>query len=487
MFDGVPDRRERHRDAAADRGGREPVRRTGTQGRAVAVALMANCPNLSPSGRVSGGEIGRPSGDVPAPCPERSPQAARQIAGTPRQAGRGTVCRMWRTADGHGQRQTGTGKRGAHGRQRRQAIDNGGAFSSAVQDELKAIARARQIGNATGRTARGKGKPDAGRLRRCVRQIGTPRRAVCVRLMAECPAVVRRSPRQAVTRPAAWRTVAPMCPARSPRAARRVLRTARQIGRPSGEIGHGAPCPQLSADRDRREPVRRDRHGAPCPNLSPSGGCPARSPRAARQIVGTPQGERHGAQERGGEIGTGANRPAHRNARAGGCRPVSGDCARTCPAHRVRRDRNAGRLPDRQERHGTHGRGHRDAAADRGGREPVRHTGTPRRTLAALFPAIVPEPVRRTVSGEIVTAHRVRSCPHLSAPVRSCPHLSAVVRSCPHLSAPVRSCPQLSASASYYTYRTVTVPYRFYSKKNIPYRYRTVCGDGCGNGDGFLS
>ena len=148
---------------------RRCVRQTGTQGRAVAVALMAN-----PSGRVSGeiatadgGEIGTANRCRLLPCPAHGelsePVTVRRdrdgAAGGCRidchgkpDTGRGTVCRMWRTADGHGQRQTGTGKPDAQGRQRRQAIDNGGRVSSTVQGELKALASVRQIGRPSGKT-----------------------------------------------------------------------------------------------------------------------------------------------------------------------------------------------------------------------------------------------------------------------------------------------------------------------------------------------
>ena len=109
----------------------------------------------------------------------------------------------------------------------------------------------------------------------------------------------------------------------------------------------------------------RERHGAPLPprfrRLCPHrvrlmADRPARSPRAARRTVtrpaecparsgtgeaGTPQGARHGAQERGGRSGRARTRPAHGNATAHPCRPVSGDVP--APVRTVAADRDAGR------------------------------------------------------------------------------------------------------------------------------------------------
>ena len=198
---------------------------------------------------------------------------------------------------------------------------------------------------------------------------------------------------------------------------------------------HGARLPRQAGTRNgcrtdrphgcRLLPVRLmaecPAHGAPCPQVS----APVRrSPRQA----GTPQGARHGTQGHA----TGA----------------------PCP--------NPSGKP---ERHGTHGTGHRNAAADRGGREPVRQAGTPRRTLAALFPAIVSEPVRRTASRPAAW-RTVAACPSGSwQAVRRRDRNGAP---CPQLSADVRRCPQMSASASYYTYRTV--PYRTVSIQRTVYR-----------------
>ena len=166
-----------------------------------------------------------------------------------------------------------------------------------------------------------------------------------------------------------------------------------------------------------RQSVRRDRHGAHgkghrasrtgngCACHLSAEGAAARSPRQA----GTPRDARHGAQERGGRSGRARTCPASRNATAHPCRPVSGDCVRTCPAH-----------------------GKPSGGMAHGCRLSVR--------LMASRPAARSE--RRTVS--------------------------AVVRRCPQMSAVVRTCPQMSASASYYTYRTV--PYRTVSIQRTVYR-----------------
>ena len=101
-----------------------------------------------------------------------------------------------------------------------------------------------------------------------------------------------------------------------------------------------------------------------------------------------------------GEIATGAPCPNPSGGMAHGCR-LSVRLMADCPARSPRAARQT--VAAARERHRANGAGHRNAAADRDGREPVRRTGTPRRTVAALFPAIVSEPVRRTVSGEIGT------------------------------------------------------------------------------------
>ena len=115
--------------------------------------------------------------------------------------------------------------------------------------------------------------------------------------------------------------------------------------------------------------------------------------------AGTQQGARHGA--RASRTRDGCADVSGRSGRRGG-RLQSGSWqsvrrlsalvrrsgqARTRPARSERRTVSepvtvrrlsgeiaTGGAADR-ERHGAHGTGHRDAAADRGGREPVRHTG----------------------------------------------------------------------------------------------------------------
>ena len=119
-------------------------------------------------------------------------------------------------------------------------------------------------------------------------------------------------------------------------------------------------------------------------------------------------------------------RPAHGGGRLPAPLPrqaVRRDChranrpavARTCPAHHVRRDR----AQAKPERHRANGRGDRNAAADRDGREPSgrseRHGGrlplrswrTVRRTVATAS-----RPARSGTAHRVRTRHRPAMCPH---------------------------------------------------------------------------
>ena len=121
-----------------------------------------------------------------------------------------------------------------------------------------------------------------------------------------------------------------------------------------GEIGTDA---SPSGERERkggRLPLRswqtvrrRDRNGAPCPHLSADR---HGKPSPVRRTVAADRPRRCNGKP-SGEIATGRT-----------VRQV----ARTCPAHHVRRDR----AQVKPERHRANGRGDRNAAADRDGREP---------------------------------------------------------------------------------------------------------------------
>ena len=109
--------------------------------------------------------------------------------------------------------------------------------------------------------------------------------------------------------------------------------------------------------------------------------------------------------------------PADRDGTAGGCRCAHG---KPSPVRRTVSGEigHGERLPDRSPRQAGTQQGARQRAQERGGRSgqarTVRRTGTPRRTLAAPFPAMCPHRVRLMancpnpspsgrVSGEIVT------------------------------------------------------------------------------------
>ena len=179
---------------------------------------------------------------------------------------------------------------------------------------------ARKAGTPQGARQRAQGKPDGARLRRCVRQTGTARRAVAVALMAyrpaECPA---RSPRahRVRTRPAAWRTVA-ACPSGSWQTVRqdrhgRHGRRWRQIGNGKGaarsprQAGHGtrdnvprtvAPVTCPAADRNARTLATASRHPSGAADRPAGGGAAD-----CRNATG------HTAEDTGTrrQIGTGAN------------------------------------------------------------------------------------------------------------------------------------------------------------------------------------
>ena len=346
--------------------------------------------------------------------------------------------------------------------------------------------------NATGHTARGTGnagrrtlapmcpadrnaraggcRPVSGDCARTVseqlRQIGRPSGAPCPARSQQGEPLPDRQERHG----AHGRGHRASRPARSPRAARQTVaadRNARTVatanrparspqGEPSGSCPNlsGAPCPARSPQAHGRRwrqigTARRAVAVALMANC-PAARSPARLPPVApsgswqpvRQI-GTPRGARRGAQERGGRSGQTRTRPADWNARAGGCRPVSGDCASTVPAplrqigtaNRCRMWRTAdgngqrqttaasdrqrravavalmaecpnlspsGGCPARSaqaarqdrhgkpERHRAHGAGQGDAAADRHGREPVRQTGTQGRAVAVALMAKCP-------------------------------------------------------------------------------------------------
>ena len=200
----------------------------------------------------------------------------------------------------------------------------------------------RQAGTQQGARQRAQGKPDGEPLRRCVRQIGTARRAVAVRLMADRPAADRDGERLPPVRPAE-------CPARSAR------RTVSAVVRTCPQIGTPARLPrQAVRRRDRARGARLpDRLPRQAGTPAPVGRSPAHLPRQA----GTPQGERHGAQaarrdrERANPSGTrerkGGRLPLRswRNVRrtvATASRP-----ARSGTAHRVRTRHRPAMCPHR--------------------------------------------------------------------------------------------------------------------------------------------
>ena len=116
------------------------------------------------------------------------------------------------------------------------------------------------------------------------------------------------------------RTVAACCPSGSWQSVRRTAHRVRSCPHLSANV---RSCPQIAtASRNATGRTARDtgtRHG--------------RTVSEPVRQAGTPRDARHRAQERGGRSGRARTCPASRNATAHPCRPVSGDCVRTRPAH----------------------------------------------------------------------------------------------------------------------------------------------------------